>query len=390
MNRAVKMGESRYYEIYYRRKSMEVFAISDKTINMLRAKKLWTVILTVVISMVIVGSLLFFSMINSGIEIEIFIISFCTSAVIISLAVFISLRFSLKLFNEEAIVMKRLFSLIIVFSVSTNAIMAQEMYIQLGSSLEKFTDSITSETKVEKVNLGTWSENEICSYEISPEYSILFSANNIPFGVLDRKNAPRYLIDTDGDYILDIESNFLYVPYWVVSLNSKEKNDNRNVIELFGLLYETFQNNEAPLTSAPSLNFAKEVTKAGNDLSYMNRDLIYLYYLYSVFYSYDVLHNSGSQYGLRYLYDLDNEISSRFGTETHIMVYIFLVETLYRGETFHMAKAINDILLRRFPDCVHGLVYQVLLERNTSVRNSRREILLRDHGEHWFVKEKLL
>jgi hypothetical protein len=81
---------------------MAVFTVSDNTIDALKKKKLWIVILLGIFGMIIGGSLTYFSMvIISKISIEIFIISFSISLVIISLTLFFSLKSSLKILEKE-------------------------------------------------------------------------------------------------------------------------------------------------------------------------------------------------------------------------------------------------------------------------------------------------
>jgi hypothetical protein len=85
-----------------KRYKMAVFTVSDNDIDILKKKRLWVIILTVIITMVTWGGLSFFSMvIISMISVEIFIISLCVSVVIISVVLFFSLKYSLKLLEKE-------------------------------------------------------------------------------------------------------------------------------------------------------------------------------------------------------------------------------------------------------------------------------------------------
>jgi len=80
---------------------MAVFTISDNTIDMIRKKDLLRFILTAIISLIIWGSLSFFAMRNIGIEIEILIISFCLTIILVSLALLFSLKFRFKTQAKE-------------------------------------------------------------------------------------------------------------------------------------------------------------------------------------------------------------------------------------------------------------------------------------------------
>jgi hypothetical protein len=268
-----------------------------------------------------------------------------------------------------------------MFVVFINVLMAQE--ITLGSSLKGLTSHITNETKAGITDLGVWIENKIYLYEISPRYSLLISGNYYPFGILVKDDISYFLMDIDGDSTLDVQTKYLHVPHWVVFLNSKEKNNNKNIVNIFDLWYELFQSNERNSESVSYLG--REYVQAGNNLTYTNRDLIYLHQLY------DSLYSLGDyQLGLRYLSILDNEMISRFGNGTHVITLIYIVETLYKLNEYDKAAAMNNMLLEHIPDCIPAMVYQVLLETNAVEKNRLRGLLLRNYSDHWLVKNKLL
>jgi len=79
---------------------MAVFTISDNTIDVIKKKRLLAVVLTVIISLIIWGSLSFF-VIKSIMDIKILIISFCISIIVVSLTVYFSLKSSLKILTKE-------------------------------------------------------------------------------------------------------------------------------------------------------------------------------------------------------------------------------------------------------------------------------------------------
>ena len=183
---------------------------------------------------------------------------------------------------------------------------------------------------------------------------------------------------------MDIYTTVFYVPFWVVFVNSSEKNDNRNILQLFDSLYETFQNNESPHGSIAAFNVAREIVLAGKDLSYVNRDLIYGLYLYDTLFSSGIYNLS-----LISLNSWNHAMVFRYNTSMHPLIYIYSLETLYKLNEFNTALTINNLLLEHYPNCIVGKVYQVLLETNTVEQNRLRQVVIRDHGQHWLVMEKL-
>jgi hypothetical protein len=269
-----------------------------------------------------------------------------------------------------------------LFLIIASSLNSQE--IEIGSSLKGLTNLITNETKVEKTSLGLWIENEIYFYELSQNTKLMISCNYYPFGILIENETPYFLIDIDGDSILDYQMNRLFVPHWVVSLNSKEKNNEDNINSIFEMYYQAYQNNESLRDSELIINGAREIINAGQNISYQNRDVLYIFYLYDIFYS-----RAEYQLCLRFLSYLDNEINSRFRKGTHVVIFIYLVETLYKLNRFEDANEINDMLLGEYPNCIPGLVYQYLLEQNLGVRDELKIKLLGNFGDHWLVKDKV-
>jgi tetratricopeptide (TPR) repeat protein len=253
-----------------------------------------------------------------------------------------------------------------------------------GMSINELGSHASYSTKWLTTDLGVWIENKIYLCEVTPKYTLLYSNYFFQFGVLVNDANPYFLIDTDGDSVLDLQTNFLHVPYWVVALSSYEKGRNENVMFFFDYWYQIFQNNESPRNSDLARSLAIEYIQAANDTEYMNRDLIYLHQLYDQLYAakeYDL--------ALRYLAILDDETQSIYGIGTHIIILIYTVESLYKLHEYDSAARANNKMLQYFPDCIVGLVYQVLLETDAVERNRLKEALLSEHGDHWLVREKL-
>jgi hypothetical protein len=255
--------------------------------------------------------------------------------------------------------------------------------LTIGMSISELCKQVTDYKKSPTIDLGIWVENVIYLYEATPKYTLLVSSD-YAYGVLVNDTNPYYMIDIDGDSVLDVKTNFLHVPYWVVATNSSKDGRNRNILSFFDDWYYIFQGNESPRNTDSIISLAMEYYEAANDTSYINRDLIYLHQLYDHLFSaqeYDL--------ALRYLAILDYETQSRYRTGMHITILIYTMESNYKVQDYVRAARATNILLEYFPDCIPGLVYQVLLETNPAVKNKLREALLSKHGEHWLVKDKL-
>jgi tetratricopeptide (TPR) repeat protein len=287
----------------------------------------------------------------------------------------------IKIIQKVNMLNKRIFLVLFVFT-AIEPLIAQN--INLGSSIKGLTGLITNETRLRETDLGLWIENKIYEYEISSKIILLISNNYYPFGVLIRDDDPYFLIDIDGDSILDTQTKILYVPHWVVALNSNVKDNSTNIKNIFDINYRAFQNNESIRTSELIFSAAREIAQAGQNIIYLNRDILYIFYLYEHLYLLGEY-----QLCLKYLEYLDKAMISRFGGDTHVIILIYLVETLYKLGNYQKALETNNILLEWYPECIPGKVYQVLLESNQNRKNILRNELIKNYGEHWLVKEKL-
>jgi hypothetical protein len=256
--------------------------------------------------------------------------------------------------------------------------------LTVGMSISELTKQVSNNTKWRMVDLGMWIENTMYLFEVTPKYTLLYSNALFQFGVLVNDANPYYLIDIDGDSVLDVQTAILHAPYWIATTNSVKDGRNENVMYLFDNWYQLFQNNESPRNSNLLRSLSMEYVQAANNTAYINRDLLYLHQLY------DNLFAAGEyDLALRYLAILEGETQSRYRTGTHIIILIYTLESLYKLQDYDRAVMQNNILLEYFPDCIVSQVYQVLLETNAAERNRLKEALLSEHGDHWLVREKL-
>jgi hypothetical protein len=281
--------------------------------------------------------------------------------------------------------MKKL-TLYAVFSLaSISVINSQELPVGPGSSVIELMQLITNETRVEATNLGSWAEDEIYIYRLSEDLSLLISLNQYPFGVLVNGDTPYILLDINGDLVLDTQTDYLYVPYWVVEINSTERNgDSGEAVSVFNMYFKAFQNEELIGNLEFSAGASNEMIKASQDVSYPNRDLLYIHHLYLFLYS---IGDYASCF--RYLTLLDRELTSRFGVDSHPIVFLYIVECTYKMNQHIMARDMNNMLLTLFPDFIPGLVYQVLLEPDAGKKDDLKSNLLQNHGGHWLVKQMI-
>ena len=137
--------------------------------------------------------------------------------------------------------------IIFIITICFVSLNAYTIEISVGDSLKEIIGNINEDDYLGMDNLGIWPENEYHVYNIADDNRIFLSMNFYPFGVLVEKNDKHiFLIDFDGDSYLDFETNYLYIPPWVISLNSNGSHSGDFMLEYLDLTSKAFQSDELP------------------------------------------------------------------------------------------------------------------------------------------------
>jgi hypothetical protein len=256
----------------------------------------------------------------------------------------------------------------------------------LGDSLKTIGAGIRIDSLVNRVDLGLWPENLVSVYKKDEKTMVLFSDNYYPFGIIKRESDGKniFIIDTNGDSILDKTIENLYVPYWVVSLNSPQKKDGSGLKLLLDKANKSFQGNESPEESKSTKEIVEEIISAAKNTNYPDRDLIFLYYQNDLLFSQeDYLQCFDT------LEIFDKIYNKRNTSGSHVTIMILLMEALYYQKNTDGAKYICEMINTQYPDCIPGKVYKVLLEEDAEKREKLKQMLKREYPNHWMVVNKL-
>lgn len=215
-----------------------------------------------------------------------------------------------------------------------------------------------------------------------PVYTVkIDSDEDLPFAVLlDEKQSVSYLIDIDGDGLLDDTYNRLLIPYWVLS-RSGEKGSDPVFIEVCDMLYGAFQNDAGPASAGSGLSEGlarmKDLIQAPDTI---NRDMYFALMFYS---------RNSQKYmkeSFKSISYLSRQMRERYGS-IHPLILLFTLESLVNMKAEGQILPAVDRLLAEDPDSIPGLAYRM---HYTGDRNESKKIyneLKKKHPSHWIVKQ---
>ena len=233
-------------------------------------------------------------------------------------------------------------------------------------------------------DISLWHEGkspQFATYQegIDPDVPlIIISIDDIPFSVMQGKPPSAYnLYDTDGDGLLDFQTDELFVPLWVVLQNSRvidaQKNDIKHIMDIF---YEQFQSDMGPDKQTFRQAYIA-FEPFHEDISVPNRDLMYLLYYYNEMVPYP----TQALYAMKLLEEL---YSDRY-QEFHPLISLFILESSINGSDPTTARDYVQKLLVQDPGSIPGQYYQYRLEENSELKQEMRTSLIESYPEHWLI-----
>jgi hypothetical protein len=253
---------------------------------------------------------------------------------------------------------------------------------KIGDSLKGLTKNIKSTDLISNEDLGLWPENKVTVYKIKDGNLLLFSMNYYPFGVITKNNGKNViLVDFNGDSILDCQPEMLFVPPWIVDINSKGGDSGNILRKLFVEKLEAYSGNVLPSESPQMMSFAKELVEIAKDINAEDRIFLYFDFLHDILYK-----------RKEYLIDkacLANieEIAS-ITKESRSVWLIQAIEVAYKEKDIELCRKYDNELVLINNSFVPGLYYQYLLENNLENKEVILKNLLTKYPNHWMIKDR--
>lgn len=270
-------------------------------------------------------------------------------------------------------------SVILLLLISANLFAVD---FKIGDSLKGLSQNIQSTDLFSSEDLGLWPENQVTIYKIKDGNLLLVSMNYYPFGVITKNNGDNIiLLDFNGDSILDCQPEMLFVPPWIVDLNSKGGDSGNILRSLFEEKLAAYNGNVLPGESPQMISFAIKLVAIAKDINAEDRIYVYFDFLHDVLYK-------------RKEYLIDKACLANIETiasttkEARSVWLIQAIELAYKDDDIELCKKYDNELVLINNSFVPGLYYQYLLENNLENKEAFRKILLTNYSDHWMIQER--
>lgn len=215
-----------------------------------------------------------------------------------------------------------------------------------------------------------------------PAFALLTASNGTCFGVLI---GPLLILDIDGDSILDIESNQMWMPYWIVKQSAIIDPRDSTVLNWFEEGYEQMLQADVGHLND---DLAKLYSQFRLDTTIANRHLFYLYDSYQTIVSTAENHKMSipTELCLSIVDSLAEESNRIYGIIPAI-VWIYKGEALLSAGLTEQARNHFRKGLELFPQSIPIQVYNFRLEKNERVRTKQYKTLKKKYPKHWMVRD---
>jgi hypothetical protein len=278
---------------------------------------------------------------------------------------------NMKLFNPLTI---------IFLLISSMSIYSKEY--KIGDTLKDAVQNIQIADLYSTEDLGLWLENKISIYKNNDGNLVLFSMNYYPFGIITKSgNENVFLLDFNGDSVLDCQPEMLFVPPWVIDLNSKGGDSGDIIRKLYVEKLLAYSGNTTPSESPHMIKFAQELVKIAQNNNLDDRIYIYFDYLHDLLYK-----------RKEYLIDkacLANiEAITGKTNEARSVWLIQAIELAYKDNDIDLCRKYDQEIVKINNKFVPGLYYQYLLEKNEENKNKYKKQLVENFKDHWLVQDR--
>lgn len=280
--------------------------------------------------------------------------------------------------------LRKVLLVILVINFFSQNLISQDL-LKIGDNLYSYFETYPPKYSSSPYTVNIWKESEIKIYSYTKEndgtkpYILYTDGGKFLIGILQGKSPNAYyLFDTDGDMKLDFKTENWFIPFWVIAVKSKTDSKSNTVPDLMTDMYDSFNSNEGIANPKYTHAFMKE-TEYYKDTTLVNRDLIYLLYLYSN-------NVSNTDIALNSISLLESKYFERFD-KVNPLIYLFKAETFLNLNLPDEAKTYFEKLLFLDPNSIVGKFYELKLEKDSTKSLEKEEYLKTNFPNHWMVKK---
>lgn len=261
---------------------------------------------------------------------------------------------------------------------------------QKGDDLAEHFSRFPSAYAFDAPAFSSWAEGkEVILMGIAPdldnnEFLFMATAERIPFGVFVRAATDYFLLDTDGDRKIDVQSVHMWIPAWTIRRKTQIAATDKTVYNLFDKLYQSMlQADDGAIDGATAAQFERYKT----DMKLPNRHLVYLLDSYQelVARAQDRKQRPPAELCMPIIAQLGKEFDALYGGVPPL-VNIYFGEALLSARYEDNARKHFKMVLEYFPESVPAQVYDYRLETDAAQKKAKLEKLKQEHPAHWMVK----
>ncbi len=211
----------------------------------------------------------------------------------------------------------------------------------------------------------------------------ILESENFIVGVLQNNDGKNEILyDMDGDGILDVYSERMFVPAWVLfRLDSANKTPKNNTDAYLDSFYELFNANENPYTSGRLNGFLTRMIKDLANERLENRDIIYGIFLY-----YALQKQKNTYLNFSNMQMVLNEYLDRFHQEiAHPLLFLWIIEEYIPLGEKDKACSITEDAKDEYPDFIPFKVYSWQLEKDPEIKKEKYKELKKNYPKHWII-----
>ncbi|WP_222166656.1 tetratricopeptide repeat protein [Edaphocola aurantiacus] len=261
--------------------------------------------------------------------------------------------------------------------------------IKIGDNLQQEFDKIDTPYFFDAPSFTDWAEGSgmmMIASKPNPnecEYVFLALKDTTLIGAyIDRQL--KILLDTEGNSVLSVASDFMIIPEWAVKRHAKIDATDKTIYTIFDNMYaQALQADSGDVSEETLLAYAK----FASDTTLANRHIALLYENYRTIMSGTALKDvqPPPEICIPIINKLADECRALYGSVPAI-VNIYQGEALESAGEIDKARAHFKQSLKTYPGSIPILVYNYELEQDAQKKKAVLKQLKKKYPAHWMVK----
>ena len=271
------------------------------------------------------------------------------------------------------------------------SISSQAQSLKLGDNLETECKKIETPDYSSAPSFSNWIEaNNMIMISSSPNFEetdfvFIALSDTTVIGAFATKPPYHFLLDTEGNAILNGESSVFFLPSWTVKKHTKINSADKKILTLLDAVYQkTLQADDLELDQQTMNEYLSYHT----DTTLSNRHIALMFDNYQTIINEAVAKQESppAEISIPLMTSLSQECLSLFN-------YVPVIVAIYMGEAYQDAGMTEEAkgqfksALLAYPSSIPLLVYKYQYEEDDKKKAKQLSDLKKKHPNHWLVKQ---